>query len=279
MTVLLAHSVGDAGESTAQVRHSEISRLCFFKLSLGHSQFANVTRDFREIIVELMITICQSAHAGARDGFGIQRDTCNRCDFILVAMIQEHRDARWQARGEVRSRLDVLALPPSGADEGRRDRDDRSENARRGVLGQDIDEYRSADRVANDDVAAPKRGDLILECDSSSRKLRIGLVRHDRITHPVALTQLSSKTLDELVVPLLVDILARALDKEGLPHGLSLRLKSQISHSVISCDGLAAQGTDRTNRHDHVAPLVPLLHVAVRLDDLVQRIRPIDDRP
>ena len=31
--------------------------------------------------------------------------------------------------------------------------------------------------------------------------------------------------------------------------------------------------------HDHVSPLVPLLDVRVGLDDLLQRIAPVDDRP
>jgi hypothetical protein len=32
------------------------------------------------------------------------------------------------------------------------------------------------------------------------------------------------------------------------------------------------------DRYDNISPFVPLIHVAVRLDDLFQRIAPVDDR-
>src|SRR6185369_14152622 len=95
-------------------------------------------------------------------------------DLILAAMIKKDRNSRWQSRREVRSRLDVLAGPSSLANERRCDDEDSSYCVLRHSFSENIYEYRSAERVANEDGVSLKDAKLLLKGRLPSRLARIG---------------------------------------------------------------------------------------------------------
>ena len=128
-----------------------------------------------------------------------------------------HRHVRRQARAELDVHLVPVGGPTARADERRRDQDDRRQVPLGMLLGQRVDEDRAADGMADHDRAVAQPGDLVPDGRAPRRGGRIVLVGQagKRISHPSP--NLAPEAGDELVVPLVVDARAAALDEEDLP--------------------------------------------------------------
>src|SRR5678816_3317778 len=184
-----------------------------------------------------MVATCEAANTGAWNGRGVQVDVRNRRNVVLVAMIQPNRYSRRESGGDVQSRLDVVTLPSASTDKRRRDQNNRSERGFRCPLRECVDQYRSAERVTDHNRPISKRDELLVERQLPRRKRWIGLVWHERITDLIARTELASKTFDELGVPLLVDLLASALNEQNVSHQYSSRLLGRCGRSSLATGG------------------------------------------
>src|SRR5215470_17738535 len=124
-----------------------------------------------------MIAAVQPADARARYRFGMQLEMRQRCDLVRAAMIEKDGNPYWKASRKVRPELDVFARPSARANEGSCDQEDAPCLSWR-PLGENIDENRSADRVADENGARPERGEFGVQHRLPNRISWIGLVRH-----------------------------------------------------------------------------------------------------
>src|SRR5262245_25464057 len=126
-------------------------------------KFCNVTRDFREIVIQLMVTPHQPPHVSAWNGARVQLDMRNGDNVVILTMIQEHWNPSRQPLGETGLRHTVFTRPAALTNEWCRDQNDRSQFGCGRRRSQGIDQNRSSNGVAHDDGAVPKRGEFLLE--------------------------------------------------------------------------------------------------------------------
>src|SRR6185312_2260821 len=163
-----------------------------------------------------MVAAVQAAYMCARNSFGIQANMRKRRDLVLAAMIEKDRNPFWEANRNVRPRLNVFAAPSALANEWSCDQENCSCALGR-QLRENIDEYRSADRVADKYGARPKHANLPLQHRFPSRVTGIALVRHDRVADLVTRSKFFAQAFDKLVVPIVMGAIATTLNKQHLP--------------------------------------------------------------
>src|SRR5437660_9008709 len=142
----------------------------------------------------------------------------------LVSESVEHMHPHtWrQARAKVARQLELVAGPAARADERGGDQHDRREPSLRRLLGERVDEYGRAYRMAGHDRAVVQVRHLPPDRRAPPGITRVALVGHARVADLVPTPELSPQALDQLVIPLVVRARTAALDEQDLPsrcHG------------------------------------------------------------
>src|SRR5262245_26014856 len=157
-----------------------------------------------------MIAALQAAYMCAGNSFGIQVNMCKSRDLVLAAMIEKDRKTFWKTKRKVW--FNVFAGPPALADEWSCDQEDRCCALWR-PFGKNVDEYRSSERVADEDGARFERGNLRLQDLLPSCITGIGLVGHDRVADFITRSKLLAQAFDKLVVPVIMGAITATLNK------------------------------------------------------------------
>src|SRR5690348_8809250 len=172
--------------------------------------------DLAQIIVELMIAIWQATKIGIGDLVRVQLRVRRRRGGISEAVVKIDRDSSGQLLAERTLGCPLITRPPSLPDKRCGDQHDRAELPLWRMLGERMDQDRPAERVTDDDRALVQARDLVLERRRPCGVARVTFVGHSWIADVVARPQLGPQARDQLVVPLVMNALASALDEEHL---------------------------------------------------------------
>jgi hypothetical protein len=71
----------------------------------------NVTRDFRQVVVELVVPTVQAANHSLRKSLCVQLDVPKRHDFIVAAMVEKHGNPFRQPGAEILRELEISTVP------------------------------------------------------------------------------------------------------------------------------------------------------------------------
>jgi hypothetical protein len=69
----------------------------------------NVARDFRQVVVELVVPTVQAANHSLRKSLCVQLDVPKRHDFIVAAMVEKHGNPFRQPGAEIFGKLEIAA--------------------------------------------------------------------------------------------------------------------------------------------------------------------------
>jgi hypothetical protein len=170
--------------------------------------------DLVEIVVELMIAPGYYAKNRLRKRLRVQFRVRERHDRIVRAMKQEDPHPFGQPLGEIGVRTNLAVAPSSSADERRGDQHERARLPRPRRLGECVDEERAADRMADQDRVAVEPAQLVEQRTLPLGIARIGFAGQSRVGDFGLAAERVREVLDELAVPVVVDLLARALHEQ-----------------------------------------------------------------
>src|SRR2546423_873670 len=85
------------------------------------------------------------------------------CGLVRETVVEIDRDSCGKCLAQIALRFQIIALPATFADKRRRDQDNRAEDSFRRILGESVDQYRSADGVTDEDCTIVQGYELILE--------------------------------------------------------------------------------------------------------------------
>src|SRR5262245_66610861 len=108
-----------------------------------------------------MVPARQAMDAGARKRARIELGMQRRGGLILQPVVNMDRDVPGKPRGEIGRELEIVARPAAVADERSRDQEERTERSRGRLLGERVDEDRSANRVTDASRAIVERRELM----------------------------------------------------------------------------------------------------------------------
>src|SRR3954469_6346285 len=163
---------------------------------------------------------------GPGNGPRVQFSMRHRHRAISEAIVEIDRDSTGELSAEFTRWGPVIALPATLADEGWRDQNDRAKLALWRIRGESVDQECPTERVPNENGAILQGRELIRKHRRPCGVARIIFIGHTWIADLVTRPQLDPEARDELVVPLIMDTLASALDEEHLPFHL---------HGSMSC--------------------------------------------
>src|SRR5882672_1463940 len=146
-----------------------------------------------------MIAPWQPIDARLRDRASKEVGVRRRCGCIVEAVIDVHGTV--EPHCDLTWRLKVVSAPATFTDERRRHQEERAELPLRRLRREDVDHYRTADRVTYEDGVVIERRELSLERRFPFVVPRVALVRHPWILDLVVRPELALETSDELVVP------------------------------------------------------------------------------
>src|SRR5687768_9784618 len=110
---------------------------------------ADIGGDFRQVVVELMITTGEPAYNSLRNSPRVEADMLERHRFVLAAMIGIDWCLRRQSLAKIGHGLDVLTGPAAFAHEWCCEQKDAAQCQIGRLFDESIDQDRPADRVAH----------------------------------------------------------------------------------------------------------------------------------
>jgi len=135
---------------------------------------------------------------------------------IGKAVVDIYGDSAGNLSADVALGLPIIGLPATLADKRCRDEENRTQRSLRGVLRENVDQYRSTDRVTDHDRTVIQARKLFLQRRPPCGVAWIVFIGHAWIADLVTRPELAYQTLDKLAVPLIMNARATALNEEQL---------------------------------------------------------------
>src|SRR5215203_6772508 len=127
----------------------------------------------------------ERAESCMRNLFRIEREVCERHPLVVAAVVEEHRQALGELRGEVFLQNILVNLPVLDAPVGCRDQERSGYGCGRPLFGEVLQQDRSPQRMADEEDLAIKLSEFTCYPVSPRRVLRAILIWHLRKLHLV----------------------------------------------------------------------------------------------
>src|SRR5215211_1319484 len=158
----------------------------------------------------------ERAESCMRNLFRIEREVCERHPLVVAAVVEEHRQALGELRGEVFLQNLLVNLPVLDAPVGCRDQERSGYGCGRPLFGEVLQQDRSPQRMADEEDLAIKLSEFTCYPVSPRRVLRAILLWHLRTPHLVPAAQRVTKTRRHFPV-FLVCPFSAAVNEQQLP--------------------------------------------------------------
>ena len=163
-----------------------------------------------------MIAAGQTTEVGLWNRVRIQVSVRRWGRVIRKAMVDVDRDSAGKLSAYLALGLPIIGRPATLADKRCRDEENRTQPSFRWVLRENVDQYRSADRVTDHDRTVVQARKLFLQRRPPCGVAWIVFIGHAWIADLVTRPELAYQTLDKLAVPLIMNARATALNEEQL---------------------------------------------------------------